>query len=306
MSGSATPSGAPAAPTPAEAAAFRDFVYAKAAECARDLPWRHRSADPAERAWFVLLSEVMLQQTQVSRVIPKYIEWTARFPDPSSLAEAPLPEVLERWSGLGYNRRALALHRAAAAIAEFHSGAVPGTEEALRALPGVGSYTSRAVLAFAFRLPTAFLETNIRAVLAKHFFPGRERLADRELEPVAAAVVDAADPARWYDALMDYGAELKRSGENHSRRSAAYRPQAPFADSRRRVRGAVLRAVLENGRISADALWASLPFSRERVDEAALMLEAEGFMVREGGAANSGGLWWMASPGSGSDASRKA
>ena len=263
----------PATLAPAATRAFRGVVWAHYRAHGRDLPWRH-TTDP----WQVLVSEVMLQQTQATRVAPKFVLWMERFPDPASLAAAELSEILGMWIGLGYNRRALALARAAAIIVERHGGSVPESEEDLRALPGVGVYTARAVRAFAFGFPGAFLETNIRAVLIRHFFPGAERVADRELEAVAEAVTDRAEPARWHDALMDYGADLKRSEGNHARRSAAYRPQAPFAGSRRRIRGAILKAALESPGIGADALHAALPFSRERIMEAADMLVAEGLL----------------------------
>lgn len=283
--------------TAGEAAAFRALVYGRAAACARDLPWRHRPADRSARGWFVLVSEVMLQQTQAARVAPKFIRWMERFPDPASMAAAELSEILSMWSGLGYNRRALSLARASALIVDRHGGSVPESEADLRALPGVGVYTARAVRAFAFGLPGAFLETNIRAVLIRHFFSGADRVTDRQLEAVAAAVTDRDEPARWHDALMDYGAELKRAEGNHARRSAAYRPQEPFAGSRRRIRGAILKAAIGNPGISAGALYAMLPFSRERVEEAAGMLVAEGLLERVGSHDAMGGGSHDAPPG---------
>ncbi len=255
------------------AEAFRALVYSRAAECPRDLPWR-RTRDP----WAILVSEVMLQQTQAPRVEPKFVSWMHRFPTPQSLAQAPLQEVLSLWSGLGYNRRALALVRTAAVLADQYEGRVPPDEASLRSLDGVGVYTARAVLAFAFDRPVAFLETNIRTVLLRHFFPGGDKVPDSALEPVSAALVDPADPARWYNALMDYGVALKKTEGNHSRKSASYRPQSPFRDSRRRLRGAVLKMVISGGSVREEAILASLPFSEERVKEAALSLVAEGFL----------------------------
>ena len=263
---------------PAEAAAFRALVYAKAAACWRDLPWR-RTADP----YAILVSELMLQQTQVARVVPKYEAWMARFPDASSLAAAPTEEVLALWSGLGYNRRALALHRAARAIVDEFGGLPPRDEASLRSLPGVGAYTSRAVLAFAFDIPSPFLETNIRTVFLKHFFPGQEGVKDAELEAVALATLDRSAPRRWYTALMDYGAEIKRAEGNHSVRGASYKKQAPFATSFRRVRGAVLKSLVEKGSVGIEELYGSLPFSRETIEKGARALVAEGFARYEAG-----------------------
>lgn len=219
----------------------------------------------------------MLQQTQVGRVAPKFTAWMERFPDAKSLAEAPLEEVLALWSGLGYNRRALSLHRAARGIADDFGGRVPDDEAALRGLPGIGVYTSRAILAFAFDRPTVFLETNIRTVLLRHFFPGEIGVGDKDLESAAALALDEAAPRRWYTAMMDYGAGLKRAEGNHSVRGAAYRKQAPFATSFRRVRGAVLKKLVERKTIGIEELSASLPFPRERVVEGVEALAREGF-----------------------------
>ena len=182
----------------------------------------------------------MLQQTQTDRVVGKYLAWMERFPTPSALAEAPLSELLSFWSGLGYNRRALSLARAAALVSE-RGGSVPDTEEALLELPGVGPYTARAVLAFAFGIPTAFIETNIRSVFLHHFFTAETGVSDARIRPLVEKSLDRADPRSWYYALMDYGVEIKRRFGNPNVRSGTYAKQSPFADSNRRIRGALLR-----------------------------------------------------------------
>jgi A/G-specific adenine glycosylase len=219
----------------------------------------------------------MLQQTQARRVVPKFLAWMERFPDVSSLASAALPDLLEAWSGLGYNRRAIALHRAAGMIAALPGASLPSDEAFLLSLPGVGPYTARAVLAFAFDIPGVFLETNIRTVILKHYFPGREGVRDAELEKVASAILDAKSPRNWYNALMDYGAEIKRTEGNHSRRASGYARQAPFATSFRRVRGAMLKYLLEGGEASLEEMRAVLPFSMEDLEKGAAALVAEGF-----------------------------
>jgi len=257
--------------------AFRDLVYGKASACWRDLPWR-RTSDP----YAILVSEVMLQQTQVKRVEPRFLSWMERFPDVSCVAAASTEELLACWSGLGYNRRALALHRACRIITAEFGARVPADEAALRSLPGVGVYTSRAILAFAFDKPSVFLETNIRTVLLKYFFPGEERVPDRELERVAAVVVDLDSPRRWYTALMDYGAEIKREEGNHSARGAGYRKQAPFATSFRRLRGAMVKSLVERKEIGIGELYTSLPFSRENIEKCARILASEGFASYNG------------------------
>ncbi|HEY6007719.1 MAG TPA: A/G-specific adenine glycosylase, partial [Geobacteraceae bacterium] len=154
---SAPPAGTPTFPPSAEVAAFRALVYGHYRRHSRPLPWRETN-DP----YAILVSEVMLQQTQVDRVARKYAQFLARFPDISTLACAPLGEVLVAWQGLGYNRRAVALKRCAEAIVERHGGTLPDAVEALERLPGIGPYTARAVAAFAFGQPTVFIETNIR------------------------------------------------------------------------------------------------------------------------------------------------
>ena len=263
----------------AEREAFRRIVLDYHAAFGRSFPWRD-TRDP----WAILVSEVMLQQTQTERVVPKYEAFLAAFPTPAGLAEASLERLLALWSGLGYNRRALALKRAAVIVARDRGGRLPDDEEGLLALPGIGPYTARAVAAFAFLKPSVFIETNIRTVYLYHFFPGAEGVHDRSLEPLIAASLDRADPRTWYYALMDYGAFLKRRYGNPNARSAHYAKQSPFADSKRRIRGAILREVSGQRRLGLDELARGLPFSRERVEEALADLVAEGFLAYSGGA----------------------
>lgn len=248
----------------------------------RDMAWR-RTDDP----WSILVSEAMLQQTQVARVEPKYDAWMRRFPDAASLASAGVADVYEAWKGLGYNSRALRLREAAAICVNAHGGQPPDDEAALLELPGVGRYTSRAVLAFAYSRPTVFLETNIRSALIFHFFPGREKVTDRELEARAGVLLAEAlkrtDPRSWYYALMDYGAWLKAREPNPSRRSAAYARQSRFEGSRRQARGAVLRAVSSGAAdLASIAAEAGMDYGRAR--EAAEGLARDGFVVITGDA----------------------
>lgn len=256
---------------------FRRIILDYHAAFGRSFPWRD-TRDP----WAILVSEVMLQQTQTERVVPKYEAFLEAFPTPAELAGASLERLLGLWSGLGYNRRALALKRAAAIVAATHGGRLPDDEAGLLALPGIGPYTARAVAAFAFSKPSVFIETNIRTVYLYHFFPGAEGVHDRALEPLIAASLDRDDPRTWYYALMDYGAFLKRRYGNPNARSAHYAKQSPFADSKRRIRGAILREVSGRGKLGRDELARSLPFSRERVEEALGDLVAEGFLAYSG------------------------
>jgi A/G-specific adenine glycosylase len=260
----------------AEIEVFRRQVLAYYAESGRDFPWR-RTRDP----WAILVSEIMLQQTQTDRVLPKYLAWLKTYPEPSALAKAPLAEALGLWSGLGYNRRALALVRAASLISS--SGRFPDDEDLLLELPGVGPYTARAVLAFAFDRPVVLIETNIRSVFLHHFFEGEDGVADARIAPLVEATLNREDPRTWYYALMDYGVMLKRSFGNPNSRSAHYAKQSPFADSNRRIRGYLLKELGLRGRADVEELASALPFSRERVEKALGELAAEGFMAESCG-----------------------
>ncbi|MCX8007839.1 MAG: A/G-specific adenine glycosylase [Coriobacteriia bacterium] len=256
---------------------FREAVLEHYRQHGRDLPWRS-TRDP----YAILVSEVMLQQTQVSRVVPKYEEFLRAFPTVQALADAPLAEVLRVWSGLGYNRRAKALHEAARKILEEHGGTVPCSYAELRMLPGVGHATAAQVLAFAYGVPVPYLETNIRAALIHWFFPGREAVTDRELMPLAEAVLDREDPRVWHYAIMDYGAALKRRVPNPSRRSAHHAKQKPFAGSMREARGAVLRVLARRERASVEEIAVESGIHARRIRAAAAALVREGLVVRAG------------------------
>jgi A/G-specific adenine glycosylase len=218
----------------------------------RELPWR-TTRDP----YAVLVSEVMLQQTQAARVAPKYAEWLERFPSLEVLAGAPLEPVLELWRGLGYNRRALALKRAAECACELHGGRLPETEAGLRSLPGVGPSTAAGVLVFAHDTPAIYLETNVRTVFLHDLFDRGEDVPDADVRPLVHAALEAAmgegvGPREWYTSLLDRGAHLKRTVPNPSRRSAHYRRQSAFEGSRRQKRAWLLRAVMADPGHSAD------------------------------------------------------
>lgn len=201
------------------------------------LPWRE-SRDP----YRVLVSEVMLQQTQVERVIPYYLAWLEEFPDAASLARAPLSKALRMWQGLGYNRRAKSLHAAAKEAAK--RGAFPASPEDLESLPGVGPYTARAVAAFAYNQDVAFVETNIRTAVMHHFFPGSSAVSDKEILAVLEKALPKGKSREWHSALMDYGASLKRSGIRLNARARGYKKQKAFAGSDREARGAILKALV--------------------------------------------------------------
>ena len=204
------------------------------------LAWR-KTRDPYK----ILVSEVMLQQTQVPRVEGKYREFLKAFPNVRTLEKAPLAEVLKVWSGLGYNRRAKFLHDAAKEVVLKHAGNMPRDIDALLALPGVGEYTAKAVRVFAFNEPEILIETNIRTVFFHYFYSSvlqKSRIRDDQIVPLARAAAKKQDPREWHLALMDYGTHLKASGVRVNARSKHYTKQSKFEGSLRQVRGVILKA----------------------------------------------------------------
>jgi len=256
---------------------FRGTVYGYYRDRARALPWR-KTNDPYK----ILISEVMLQQTQVARVIGKYEGFIRAFPDIESLARASLHQILTVWQGLGYNRRALALKRAAQIVVAHYGGRIPSSIESLKALPGIGSVTAHAICAFAFNEPTVFIETNIRTVFIHHFFENASDINDKEILPLVARTLDHANPRIWYYALMDYGVALKKRHGNPSRRSARYRRQSPFEGSNRQIRGMILQTLLETSGLSEDMLVKRLPFGAEAVRWSLKQLEKDGLTLKRG------------------------
>jgi A/G-specific adenine glycosylase len=218
---------------------FRKMVYGYSRLHGRnELSWR-KTLNP----YRILVSEMMLQQTQVSRVMTKYREFVRRFPTIRAVARAPLRKVLKTWSGLGYNRRALALKRAAEIIVTCYKGRIPRDRESLVRLPGIGETTASAIRVFSFNLPAVFIETNIRTVFIHFFGRRRKMINDKELLPLIEQTRDTRNPRRWFYALMDYGAMLKKRYPNPSRRSAHHTKQSRFQGSNREARGTIVKAL---------------------------------------------------------------
>lgn len=262
-------------------AAFRRAVWNYYKKNGRhDLPWR-KTRDP----YRILVSEVMLQQTQVPRVIEKYKEFVAAFPTIRALARARLGAVLKVWSGLGYNRRGKYLHDAAKQLVLFSRGRVCIASDELRKLPGIGPYTAAAIRVFAFNEPDILIETNIRAALIHHFsqiWTRRVHISDAELFPYAAAAARGQDPREWHSALMDYGAHLKRSGVRNNSRSAHYAKQSKFEGSVRQIRGLILRQLSRKpSRQPARRRLAGC--RRSQVREALVGLERDGLIKKQKG-----------------------
>ena len=267
--------------------AFVELVVSEGARLYRELPWRNVD-DP----YAVLVSEVMLQQTQVKRVLKHWERWMALFPTIDALAAADTAEVLTQWQGLGYNRRALALKRACEACSACSGGALPKTAEELEGLPGIGPATAAGIVAFAYNRPSVYIETNVRTVFLHELFPERDKVSDRELAPLVELTCPDVDARGWYYALLDYGAHLKTLVANPSRRSAHYARQSAFEGSRRQKRAELVRIVLAEPGITADELARRLDaFERaggragatvQEFESIVADLMSEGFFRREG------------------------
>jgi len=242
-----------------------------------DLPWRH-TTDP----YCILVSELMLQQTQVGRVIPKYEAFLKQFPTVDALSRAKLADVLIAWQGLGYNRRAKYLHQAAKLVTE-NGGVFPTTQQEMQTLPGIGPYTAGAVAAFSFNQPVILIETNIRTVFLYHFFPNQSEVSDSELLPLIEATLDLDNPREWYWALMDYGSYLKSVLPNPTRRSKTYSKQSTFKGSKRQVRGEIIRTLAQHPLLTKRELELAINGKQEYLQPALTALVAEGLVSEKSG-----------------------
>ncbi|MGB4759572.1 MAG: hypothetical protein WBP26_05970 [Candidatus Saccharimonadales bacterium] len=265
-----------------EIAEFQEVVWRYyAVSGRRDLLWRIPEPDGSFDSYKILVSEIMLQQTQVGRVIPKFQAFLDQFPSVQSVAESELSEMLRAWQGLGYNRRAKYLWQACTAIWQDYHNEFPQDITELVKLPGIGKNTAGAILAYAYNQPVAFIETNIRTVYIHHFFEGQHAVPDTSL----IAIIEQSLPAdvsrtrEWYWALMDYGTHLKQSVGNLSKLSKSYVKQSTFHGSKRQLRGAVLRE-LSSGSITLNKLRTALP--DERLDVVLADLQREGLIHHQG------------------------
>ncbi len=267
------------------------------------LPWR-KTADP----YNILVSELMLQQTQVDRVLPKYREFLRAFPSVGALAKAPLSQVLLYWQGLGYNRRAKFLHETAKIVVKEFGAKLPGDPAILETLPGIGPYTARAVVVFAFNQPVVFVETNIRTVYLLHgnLLPKRSsgrvsikdavrfqtifssklplrKITDADLLPLIAKDLKRSkmEPREFYWALMDYGSYLKRQGVKLNHHSKHYTKQSRFEGSARQLRGAILKNLLVSPATAAQ-LQKNSGRTLPEVQKVLGQLQQEGLIFRQG------------------------
>lgn len=250
--------------------AFRRKILTFYSRHGRKLPFRE-TTDP----YAITVAEIMLQQTQVERVVGKYVSWLAKWPNWKSLAKAKKQELLTAWSGLGYNRRALYLGEMAKSVVTRFDGELPSDPEQLRTLPGIGEYTANAIAIFAFNRPLVTIDTNIRKVLLHEFgLPVETSKAD--LLALAERLLPRRRSRDWHNALMDYARVALKSDLNYI---PPLTRQGRFEGSRRQIRGAIVRALTEKKRVGLDRIAAELKRSLVDVREAALSLERDGVVV---------------------------
>ncbi len=246
-------------PTSTQLSTFRKKILAHYKSNRRSFPWREGldALTERDRLYRIIVSEIMLQQTQAPRVVPKYESFLKKFPDFETLAKASKNEVLLEWQGLGYNRRGMYVKKIAEKIVTLAStDPLPRSAEVLVELPGIGPNTAGSILAFAYNITHPFIETNIRSVYI-HFFFGHEdrKISDVEILPLVEKTLDRKNPREWYFALMDYGVMLKAAAKSSTRNAAGgftdparkskmYKKQSKFKGSNRELRASILRATL--------------------------------------------------------------
>ena len=230
----------------------------------------------------VVVSEIMLQQTQTSRVVFKFEQWMKKFSDFDSLAKASKQDVLKCWQGLGYNRRGLALHEFAQRTVSEFNGVVPKDPAILQTFRGIGPNTAGSICAFAFNMPVIFIETNIRTVFLYEFFKDQKNIHDKQLLPLIGQAVDKHNARDWYYALMDYGVFLKKELKASNVASKHYVVQSKFVGSKRQLRGAVVRVLSKVASLSYDELSElvalELPENKHCLHDVLSDLQKDGFL----------------------------
>lgn len=256
---------------------FQHIIYSYFDHFGRDFAWR-RAHDP----YHIVVSEIMLQQTQTSRVMGKFERFIELFPSFEHLAQADWRDVLAAWQGLGYSRRAKALYAIAHTVVAGHAGQLPDDEMVLQTFPGIGPATAASICAFAFNKPTVFIETNIRSVFLHFFFSATGNVVnDKEIVPLVAQMLDTKNPRLWYYALMDYGVALKRLYPELNKKSAHYARQSKFEGSDRQVRGRILKALVAHSQLTMNQLVAVVDRDCARVERIVQQLMAEKFIEKK-------------------------
>lgn len=249
-----------------------------------NLPWRKNTSD-----YYVVVSEIMLQQTQVDRVIPFFNTWMKQFPTWEALAVSSQVEILKHWKGLGYNSRALRLQKLAQSVVREYHGKLPTDYEVLKKLPGIGPYTAGAIMAFVYNKPIMMIETNIRRVFLYHFFKREQNIHDKDILELVAKTLPNKNIRQWYWALMDYGSylgrELKVDGKKYNPNTASrhYTKQSPFIGSDRQIRGRILEILLKQKKheITFSVLYKNLvdlTSNTDKIDNIVQDLIREGFI----------------------------
>ncbi|OGG12538.1 hypothetical protein A3D77_04315 [Candidatus Gottesmanbacteria bacterium RIFCSPHIGHO2_02_FULL_39_11] len=255
---------------------FQNIVWEYYREKKRNLPWRN-TANP----YHIFVSEVMLQQTQVAKVIPKYKIFIKKFPTFEKLAKSRFSDVLFFWKGLGYNRRCRNLLEASSIIYGTYNGRVPKSVEALDLLPGIGQVTASSIYVFVFDEPKVFIETNIRRVFIHHFFKDKKGVDDKLIYPLVEQTLPINHPRDWYYALMDYGTYLGKTFPNPNRQSKHYTIQSKFTGSSRQVRGQILDILLTEKKITVKKLENQITGNRDFFQKALGELVKEKLVERE-------------------------
>ncbi len=255
-------------------AQFQSFVWQHYKQYGRPFVWRN-----IDNPYHILVSEIMLQQTQTYRVEPKFDQFIAAFADVQTLADADLRDVLGVWQGLGYNRRGKALWQNAQRIVQEFNGKLPDDPEVLQTFAHIGPNTAASIAAFAFNEPVVFIETNVRAVFLHTFFKGQDEVKDAQLMPLIEQTLDKKNPREWYYALMDYGVHLKKELPNPSRKSAHHSVQSKFQGSDRQIRGRIIKKLVEVGRLHKDALFVFLGKEHARYERILNGLAKDGMVI---------------------------
>lgn len=255
---------------------FHNIIYSYFKQYGREFPFRKKM-----NPYNVLISEMMLQQTQTNRVSEKFEEFIQKFPDFATLANAPLNDVLKVWQGLGYNRRAVALKNIAEKVVNEFDGILPADVEILKTFPQIGHNTASSIVAFAFNMPTFFIEVNIRRVYIYFFFSGKSSIEDNSIMPIVRKTLDLSNVRKWYYALMDYGVMLKKTHPELNKRSAHYRKQSKFKGSNREIRGKILKLLIANNILTEPEILNELEINTKKLKEILTLLIKEGFIKQE-------------------------
>lgn len=258
---------------------FRSLIWEFYGGNARTFAWRENISP-----YRIVVSEIMLQQTQTDRVVKKFDQFIYQFPSFEVLAQAPRADVIAAWQGLGYNRRALALHKIAHIVMQEYNGILPNSQKILQTFPGLGFNTAGSVCAFAYNLPAVFIETNIRTVFLHYFFRGQDQVHDKLLLPLIEQTVDHENPRHWYYALMDYGVILKKEFHNMiNHRSKHHVVQSKFEGSDRQIRGMILKILIQEKRVTFETFCKMIDREVDRIERNLQDLCKEDFVRQENG-----------------------